>query len=190
MTSMISGTAPGRLDIAERWGTTLGDDWTIAPRAPVPVAPQFPPGWRIPPSESPTVPRLQESLRQIKDWTGWSSRALAEATGTTHPTVESILHGRSRLPRVPGLARRVVALHELVSRLRVVVAGDRAELTRVLTEEPSRGGPSALTVLGSGEVPAAYLSALDVLRPPRVGAMMRGRFPSRPGEASVALDDA
>ena len=190
MTVTIPTTPSGRLDIAEPWGTTLVEEWRLTPVLKQSAAPLgFIDGWRVPPSESPRVPRVQDSLRQVKDWTGWSSRTLAEATGTTHPTVESILQGRSRLVRVPGLAQRSLLLHQLVSRLWIVVNGDRAELTRALREQPSSERASALTVLRSGEVSGAYLAALDVLTPPRVDAMMRGRFPRRPGQASVPLHD-
>lgn len=190
MTFTISTTTPGRLDIAEPWGTTLVDEWNLTPaRKQTPVPLDITPGWRIPLSKPPKMPRVQERLRQIKEWTGWSSRTLAEATGTTHPTVESILQGRSRLIRSPHLVHRICLLFQLVSRLWIVVDGDRTELTRALSEQPTSGRSSSLAVLGSGQLADAYLAALDVLTPPRVDGMMRGRFASRPGEASVPLDD-
>ncbi|MHB8312457.1 MAG: hypothetical protein ACYDD0_04045 [Candidatus Dormibacteria bacterium] len=187
---MNSTTAPGWLDIAEPWGTTLVDEWnlTTGKRLLSPLL-DFVAGWHVPASEPSRVPRTQEQLRQVKEWTSWSSRTLAQATGTTHPTVEAVLRGRSQLVRVPGFAHRIMILHMLVSRLWTVVDGDRIELTRALSGHPGGNRPSALEMLEADDVPGSYLAALDVLAPPRTNGMMRGRFPRRPGEASVPLHE-
>lgn len=190
MTVINPATAPGSLDIAEPWGTTLVDEWNLTrgEKLSSPLR-DLTALWHIPASEPSRVPRTQEQLRQVKEWTGWSSRTLAQAIGTSHPTVDAILRGRSQLVRVPGLVHRIMVLHMLVSRLWTVVGGDRIELTRVLSEPPVGNRPSALEMLEADDVPGSYLAALDVLAPPRTGGMMRGRFPRRAGEAWVPLHE-
>jgi hypothetical protein len=126
-------------------------------------------------------------LRQIRDWTGWSSRTLGMLTGTTHPTIESVLEGRTRLTRIPDTARRISVLHRLIVRLRVVVHGDPEMLVRVLSEPPGNGHPTAAELFTAGDLAGAYVAALDVFRPPRTGNMMRSLFPAQPGKATSAL---
>jgi hypothetical protein len=171
---------------------TWPGEWSVRSSAPVGVAPR---GLLDPPYRTPRpaagarpTPRLPRSLRNVRAWTGWSNRELAEAIGSTHPTVDAVLQGRATLARQPAQVERIFALHALLERLRVVVDGDRAELTRAV-RTASDGRPSALAILEEGELPGAYLAALDVLRPPRTVGMMQGRYPRRPGDAACALND-
>ncbi len=188
MTFTLAPTTVGTPDIAEPADDTLPGPWTLPlRREAIPLA-QFPaPGWTIPPSLPPEVPSIQVQLRQIRDWTGWSSRTLGMLTGTTHPTIEAVLEGRTRLTRIPDTARRISVLHRLIMRLRVVVHGDLEMLVRVLSEPPGDGRPTAVELFSAGDLAAAYLAALDVIRPPRTDGMMRSLFPAQPGEATSAL---
>ncbi len=190
MTLTFTGTAPGRLILADRGDTTVVElsissptRWRILPE------PEFLlPSWVGQP-EAPKASALMGRLRQIKSWTGWSSRTLAEAVGTTHVTVEAILRGDSQLARLPQVAQRAAALYELAIRLYKVVGEDPGELVRAMTQPPTPSRPSALMLVGTGHAADAYLTALDVISPPRTDGMMQGRYPAQPGEATVALDD-
>lgn len=190
MTLTFPPTTVGVPDIAEPANDTLPGPWMLAlRREPTPLTQFAAPGWTIPPSTPTEFPSVQMQLRQIRDWTGWSSRTLGMLTGTTHPTIESVLEGRTRLTRIPDTARRISVLHRLIVRLRVVVHGDPEMLVRVLSESPGEGRSTAVELFRVGDLAGAYLAALDVLRPPRTGNMMRSLFPARPGEATSALHD-
>lgn len=191
MTLTFPGTAPGAIELANHPDTTVVAGWRL-PHTESHLSPPpafFLPDWSIPEPAHAKVPALKTRMCQLKDWTGWSSRMLAEAVGTTHPTVEAILRGDSQLSRLPQVAHRVAALYELVIRLNKLVGEDSGELDRAMTQRPSPDRPSALMLVGSGRPADAYLAALDVITPPRASGMMRGRYPARPGEATVALDD-
>jgi hypothetical protein len=190
---ITSSTMPGRVTTVTRESHTCPGDWIV--NSPFPLA-----GFRwlgdlanyeirLPDPAPRSLPRLQTTMRELTEWTGWSNRELALAIHSTHPTVDAVLQGHSTLERQPAQAARAFHLHELVSRLRILSQGDRAEITRAL-RTPSMNGRSALDALEAGNIPGAYLQALDVLRPPRSSGMMQSRFPRRPGEASTALSDA
>ncbi len=190
MTFMLAPATVGAPDIAEPADDTLPGSWTLPHRKePIPLTHFNNPGWTIPSSPPAETPNVQVQLRQIREWTGWSLRTLGTLTRTTHPTIEAALEGRSRLIRTPDTARRISVLHRLIARLRVVVHGDPQLLVRMLNEPPDDGRPTAVEMFGSGDVAGAYLAALDVLRPPHSGGMMRSLFPARPGEATTALHD-
>jgi hypothetical protein len=190
MTLTFAPATVGTPDIAEPADGTLPGPWMLPHRRePAPLTQFAAPGWTIPPSTRTELPSVQVQLRQIKDWTGWSFRTLGTLTGTTHPTIEAVLEGRTRLTRTPDTARRISVLHRLIVRLRVVVHGDPEMLVRILSEPPGDGRPSAVELFTAGDLAAAYLAALDVIRPPRTGGMMRSLFPGRPGEATSALHD-
>lgn len=77
----------------------------------------------------------------------------------------------------------------MIVRLRVVVHGDPEILVRILSEPPGDDRPTAAELFSVDDLSGAYLAALDVLRPPRTGGMMRSLFSARPGEATSALHD-
>jgi hypothetical protein len=190
MTFTIAPATVGAPNIAEPADDTLPGPWTLPHRREATPLTQFPaPGWTIPPSPAAEVPSVQVQLRQIRDLTGWSFRMLGTLTGTTHPTIEAVLDGRTRLTRTPDTARRISVLHSLITRLRVVVHGDPKMLVRVLTEPPGDGRPSAVELFSGGDLAGAYVAALDVFRPPRTGGMMHSLFPAPPGKATSALHD-
>ncbi len=171
--------------------TTVAEGWSIPhpeghlSRPPASLLPD----WNIPQPGPTKLPALMARLRELKSWTGWSSRTLGKAVGTNHVTVEAILRGDSQLARSPQVAQRVATLYELAFRLYKVVEEDVGELDRSLTQRPTPNRPSALMLLASGHPSDAYLAALDVITPLRTSGMMRGRYPAQPGQATVALDD-
>lgn len=190
MTLTFAPATVGAPDIAEPAADTLPGPWTLPHRrGGTPLTQLAAPGWTIPPSPPAEVPSVQVQLRQIRDWTGWSSRMLGTLTGTTHPTIEAVLEGRTQLTRTPDTARRISVLHRLISRLRVVVHGDPKMLVRVLSEPPGDGRPTAVQLFSAGDLAGAYVTALDVFRPPRTDGMMRSSFPAAPGKATSALHD-
>jgi hypothetical protein len=190
MTLTFAPATVGAPDIAEPADDTLPGPWTLPHRGePAPLTQFAASDWTIPPSTPTEFPSVQVQLRQIKDWTGWSFRTLGTLTGTTHPTIEAVLEGRTRLTRTPDTARRISVLHRLIVRLRVVVHGDPDMLVRVLSEPPGDGRPPATELFTAGDLAGAYLAALDVLHPPRTGNMMRSVFPAQPGKATSALHD-
>ena len=188
MTLTYAPATVGVPDIAEPADDTLPGPWTLPHRRePTPLTQFAASDWTIPPSTPTEFPSVQVQLRQIRDWTDWSFRTLGTLTGTTHPTIEAVLQGRTRLTRTPDTARRISLLHHLISRLRVVVHGDQETLVRILSEPPGDGRPTAAELFTAGDLAAAYLAALDVFRPPHTGGMMHSLFPARPGEATSAL---
>lgn len=190
MTLTFAPATVGAPDIAEPADDTLPGPWTLPHRRePTPLTQFAAPDWTIAPSTPTEFPSVQVQLRQIKDWTGWSSRTLGRLTGTTHPTIEAVLEGRSRLTRIPDTARRISVLHRLIVRLLVVAHGDLEMLVRVLSEPPGDDRPPATELFTAGDLAGAYVAALDVLRPPRTGNMMRSVFPAQPGKATSAFHD-
>lgn len=190
MSLTLLPTTVGTPDIAEPEPTLRGS-WRLPIRqpAPPPVIRFVLPEWLgtvSRPSRAPTIP---EQLQQVKDRTGWSLRTLGALIDTTHPTVEAVLAGRTRLHRTPGTARRVWELYQLVSRLWTVAGEDSPTLDRLLTEAPGTDRRPAIELFRSGDVAGSYLAALDVLRPPQADGMMRSLFPARPGQATAPLHE-
>ena len=186
-----SSTMSGPVTTIERRSHTWPGEWTVEPSSPRrrPLEEFAPTSIVLPPTTPRTAPKLQEALSELYSWTGWSMRELASAIGSTHPTIDSVLRGESNLARQPLQATHLFQLHDLVQRLQVVSHGDKAEIGRAL-RTPGSIGVTALDTLRSTGVAGAYIQALDVIRPPRSGGMMKSRFPRRPGEGSSALSDA
>jgi transcriptional regulator with XRE-family HTH domain len=136
------------------------------------------------------APRVQYQVREMMSWTGWSARTLAELLGTTHPTISAIAAGRSSsFARVPDLPARLAELHGLLERLNMIAADDVVELNRLLGTAPDEREASALDHILGGDLTGAWLAAADVVSPRRTTGMMRGRFPTRPGQATAALHE-
>lgn len=189
MSLFVASTPSGELDVAEPWEPTIAAVWQLGRALGARPLSEMLPQWAIPEAEPVRPPQAQLQLAKVKEWTEWSARAIGDALGTTHPTIEAIVRGQSRTTGVPGLARRLSSLYELVKRLRVVVNGDPIELARALRDRPAPDRASALELLQLDRLSDAYLAALDALEPPRVAAFMRSRYPSRPGHAPAPLDD-
>ena len=145
---------------------------------------------RLPQTRPPASPRTQLLTARLRTLTGWSVRATAQALGTTHPTISALLAGRQAwTPRIPELPGRLAALVELAERINRLVGGEAASVDTALKGVPPGQTLSALDHLREGDLGRAYTTALDVLQPPRRTGMMRGVWPTTPGEATVALDD-
>lgn len=141
-------------------------------------------GISIPRWLPPTVRNFSQMARDIQAWTGWSLRALAEAVGTTHPTIRQILDGVPQVgTRNTDLLRRLDLAHGVVARI-YVVAGRESSRTAFALASPSVSG-TAVALLASGQSSRAYLTALDALRPARPEGLLVGSRPLRPGTGTV-----
>jgi len=108
MTLVSAPATVGAPDIAEPADDTLPGPWTLPlRREPTPLTQFAAPGWTIPSSAPPEVPSIQVQLRQIRDWTGWSSRTLGMLTGTTQLSKRSskAAPGSPGYPPPPGGSR-------------------------------------------------------------------------------------
>lgn len=167
------------------------DSTVDAPGVPVHSRPWLWDTWvTFPPRRGRLAPTVQRQVRDILRWSGWSVRALAEVIGTTHPTISAIASGRSTsFSRIPDLPSKLGELHGLFDRLNLIAQDDVVELNRLLATRPAEGKLSALELLASWNLTDAWISVLDVSSPRRQGGMMRGRFPSRAGQATTALHE-
>ena len=150
----------------------------------------FGPFVQLPPVKPRHSPRLQRLARRVQELTGWSARTVATALGTSHPTVRAMLSGHHTVAtRTPQLPTRLAALTELLERLATLTDGDPVAIAMALRSVPVGQKVAAIDLLAAGDLGSAYVTALDVLNPPRRGGMMTGAWPARVGEAKVALDD-
>ena len=165
------GTAIIQLEEAEIDFVDLWDDlWVKAPEPEPRVAPQ-----------------AQALVRAIFEWTDWSHRKLARVLNSTHPTVSALEKGTSS-GRTEDLLERLSEVHAVVQRVFLIANRDTSRVDDLMTSTP-QSGPSAIDLLLERRPDEAYLAALHVNRPRRAGAMMRGRWPAVPGEATVAMDE-
>jgi len=126
------------------------------------------------------APDVQRAVADLRAWTGWSSRRLADLLGTSHTTVLGIEGGRPLVEGHSGELRRHVAdVHDLVQRVFLLSDGDPAATVRVLDTKPAVG-ESALEALRRGEPAKAYLHAIDVMRA-RPAGLLVGSRPRREG---------
>jgi hypothetical protein len=130
---------------------------------------------------------MQHVVRQIRDWTGWSSRRLAEVVDTSHTTILGVENGRPLVGGHSGdLRDRLTDTHEVIERI-WALAGSDPNLMRRLVETAPPGQRSAIAELAAGDPDRAYLAALEVLRP-RTPGLLVGDRPRQRG-ATVALHD-
>jgi hypothetical protein len=133
------------------------------------------------------APEIQRMVLELKTWTTWSSRRLAEVFGTSHTTVRAIESGRPLVAGHSGdLRRRVIATHDVVSRI-AANAGHNPTVVRGALESASADQQSARDALQSGEPAVALLRALDHLRP-RPAGLLVGEGSRRDG-ATAALHE-
>jgi hypothetical protein len=155
----------------------------------VPVAPSVDLFWvrRIEyvPRAAPEAPRL---ARQLQKWTQWPTRVMAEALRTTHPTVQSLLDGRSPATsaRSSSLRYRLRRVHEVVERV-YELSGHDPESTNALLRTPSDSGVAPFVLLRAGEYAAAYLAVIDSFSSSSPTGLVVGRRPSTPGTSNRAL---
>jgi transcriptional regulator with XRE-family HTH domain len=140
---------------------------------------------QVPATASRPAPRVQSMTVAIRKFTGWSQRKLAVVLNTSHPTVAALEQGRSTA-RVGDMFERIVEVHGVVERLFLLANQEAAEVDRLL-EAAYETGPPAIELLGDRRPAEAYLAALDVSRPRRVGQMMKGVWPASAGQATVDL---
>jgi hypothetical protein len=89
-----------------------------------------------------TVPAVPSMLAEIRAWTGWSQRQLANALGTSHTTVGRAESGRPlQEARSGDLSSRVSNTHNLIKRL-LILGGRQPEVTRRLLEVAPDAGRS------------------------------------------------
>lgn len=142
----------------------------------------------IPPGRP--APRIQRHIIELQRLTGWSERSLASIVGTSHPTIRAALAGgQGALTRSADVKERIDSLHAIAVRLAPLADRRQDAIVEALTSHPSGSAASAIDLVRSGKTAAAYLVAMEVLRPRRTSGMMRGSSPARPGQASVALTD-
>jgi hypothetical protein len=132
---------------------------------------------RLPDVVSPTVPRLQRVIREIRERTGWSARGLAEIVGSSHTTIINAENGRPLVRGHSGdLHQRLVGAHDLIERVYVLVDRDPERTAAILATVPGTGRRSAVQELReSGDPGRAYLAALDAIRPRRTGLLVGDR---------------
>ena len=146
-------------------------------------------GWLLilPASDVRPVPELQWMVRQVRTWTGWSTRRLADAVGTSHTTIRAVENGRPLVGGHSGdLRQRLAAAHEVIERVYLLANRNVERVTAILDAAPP-GRRSPIDELRSGDAAGAYLSALQVLNPSRPGLIV-GDHPRR-GGATVPLHD-
>jgi hypothetical protein len=135
------------------------------------------------------APDVQRMISDMRAWTGWSQRRLADVLGTSHTTVGRAEAGRPLVEARSGdLRDRVDRAHAVVQRIFLLAERDAEETARLLETPPSiTGGGSAVDGLRTGNPDRAYIAALDVLRPRPTG-MLVGSRPRRGGATSPLHD--
>jgi hypothetical protein len=134
-----------------------------------------------------TTPDTQRMIADIRAWTGWSQRQLANVLCTSHTTVRNAEAGRPlRSARSGDLSRRLTHAHEVVERVFLLAGREPRATARVLEAARDAAG-SATDALRAANYERAYLAAIDVLRPRSTG-MLVGSRPRRSG-ATVPLHD-
>jgi hypothetical protein len=126
------------------------------------------------------APDVQRMISELRAWTQWSSRQLATVLRTSHTTVLGLEAGRPLVAGHSGdLRRRLTNAHDVVSRVYVLAGEDPTATSHVLATAPA-GARSPVDALQSGDAAAAYVSAIDVLRP-RPSGLLVGSRPRREG---------
>jgi hypothetical protein len=126
--------------------------------------------------------------QELRSWTRWSARQLAEVLSTSHTTVLALENGRPLAAGHSGdLRRTIVDAHAVVSRIFILAGRDPRRTAHLIDAAPG-DGLSAGALLARGEPAKAYVAALDVLRPPTEGLLVGSR-PAEAGTATAALHD-
>ncbi|MGO9180932.1 MAG: hypothetical protein ACLQBX_17070 [Candidatus Limnocylindrales bacterium] len=147
-------------------------------------------GWplRLPEITVDAAPDVQQMTRELRQWTAWSARDLAEVLGTSHTTILAVEDGRPLAASRSGeLRQRLIDVHEVVSRI-FVLSERNPQRTAHALGTPTAREPSAQTYLIEGQPAKAYVAALDVLRPSADGLLVGSR-PAAPGRATAPLHD-
>jgi hypothetical protein len=140
---------------------------------------------RVPPPVPHMMPRLQRVIHEVRDWTGWSARRLADIVGSTHTTIINAENGRPLLTGHSGdLRQRLLDLHDLVERVYLLAGRDSQQAASVLSTSPPNGRSAVDELRETGDPGRAYIVVLDVLRPRRTGLLIGSR-PRRDGPTTA-----
>jgi hypothetical protein len=146
-------------------------------------------GWalRIPLVGVRPAPDVQVMARELRQWTGWSSRRLAAILDTTHTTIRAVEDGRPLVAGHSGdLRRRLEEAYAVVLRVHMLANRNPQRTVQLLETAPRTGASAAITALKERDPARAYLAALDVLNPPAEGFLV-GTYPAPPGRATASL---
>lgn len=139
----------------------------------------------LPASTPRPAPEVQRVAKQIREWTGWSARRLAEVLATTHTTILGVENGRALVGGHSGdLRRRLMDAYDVIQRVVVLAGHDPGAITRLLETAPP-GRRAALAELQADKPARAHLAAIDVLRPQTPGLIVGDRPRSSGGSAAL-----
>ncbi len=144
--------------------------------------------WRIilPATAPLATPGMERIVKQIREWTGWSARRLADVVRTSHTTILSAENGRPLIGGHSGdLQRRLIDVHGVVERIHLLAGRNSKALARLL--ETGSPETSAIEELEADHPARAYLAAIEVLRP-RTPGLLVGDHPRQSG-GTAALHD-
>jgi hypothetical protein len=143
----------------------------------------------VPPSPPQPVPEAARLIALIRDRTGWSARRLAEILSVSHSTVLRVAAGQQPKAAHSGnLPLRLHGTYDVVDRVYLMLHRDPVATARVLDEASSPGRHSPAWELRDGNPAAAYLAAIDALRPPQLPGLLVGDRPGGDG-ATAPLHD-
>lgn len=143
----------------------------------------------LPATKVRAAPDVQVMTRELRQWTDWSQRRLADILGTTHTTIGAAEEGRPlRSSHSGDLRRRLEEAYAVVLRVHLLADRDADRTARLLETAPRVGASSATQLLKDRDPANAYLAALDALNPPVEGMLVGIRPPNHDG-ATVALHE-
>jgi transcriptional regulator with XRE-family HTH domain len=148
-------------------------------------------GWSIllPATKARPAPDVQVMTRELRQWTNWSQRRLADLLGTTHTTIGAVEEGRPlRTSHSGDLRRRLEEAHAVVLRIHLLADRDPDRTAYLLETSPQGGVVSANQLLKDRNPANAYLAALDALNPPVEGLLV-GIRPPNEDRATVPLHE-
>ncbi|WP_367185058.1 helix-turn-helix domain-containing protein [Trebonia sp.] len=135
----------------------------------------------VPPSPPRPIPEAARLIALVRDRTGWSARRLAELLGVSHSTVRRIAGGQQPKAAHSGnLPLRLRGVYDVVDRIYLLQHRDPSATAHIL-DEVIPGRRSAVSELRDGNPAAAYLAAIDALRPPRSPGLLTGDRPKSAG---------
>ena len=134
------------------------------------------------------APAERQMITDIRAWTGWSQRRLAEILDTSHTTVRRAEAGRTLMEARSGdLRRRLESTHAVIQRVFLLAGQDPEQTGRLLETVPADGSSTAVDALRCHNPERAYLAAVDLLRPRPTGMLLGNR--PRQGGATTPLHD-
>jgi hypothetical protein len=142
----------------------------------------------VPKSEPRPLPEATRLIALIRDRTSWSVRHLSEILGVSHTTVRRFANGGQPDPAHSGdFPSRLRSAYDVVDRIYLLTHRNPVSTARIM-EEARPGRRSPADELRAGNPAAAYLAAVDALRPPRPSGLLVGDRP-RSGDATAPLHE-